>query len=53
MLETWVLCLGWEDSPGVGNGNRVQFSCLENFVDRGARQATLCVVTNSQKRVSN
>ena len=23
-------------SPGVGNGNPLQFSCLENSMDRGA-----------------
>ena len=23
-------------SPGVGNGNQLQYSCLENFMDRGA-----------------
>ena len=24
-----------ERSPGVGNGNPLQYSCLENFMDRG------------------
>ena len=28
-------------SPGVGNGNPLQYSCLENFMDRGAWQATV------------
>ena len=28
-------------SPGVGNGNLVWYSCLENSVDRGAWQATV------------
>ena len=23
-------------SPGIGNGNPLQYSCLENFMDRGA-----------------
>ena len=27
-------------SPGEGNGNPLQYSCPENSVDRGARQAT-------------
>ena len=27
---------GWEDSPGEGNGNPLQYSCLENPMDRGA-----------------
>ena len=28
--------LGSERYPGVGNGNLLQYSCLENFIDRGA-----------------
>ena len=28
-------------SPGEGNGNPLQYSCLENPVDRGAWQATI------------
>ena len=28
-------------SPGEGNGNLLQYSCLENSVDRGAWQATV------------
>ena len=28
-------------SPGVGNGNALQCSCLENPMDRGALQATV------------
>ena len=31
---------GSERSPGVGNGNTLQYSCLENPMDRGAWQAT-------------
>ena len=27
-------------SPGVGNGYPLQYSCLKNSKDRGARQAT-------------
>ena len=27
-------------SPGVGNDNPPQYSCLENFMDRGVWQAT-------------
>ena len=27
-------------SPGEGNGNSLQYSCLENSIDRGAWQAT-------------
>ena len=28
-------------SPGAGNGNPLQYSCLENPVDRGGWQATV------------
>ena len=30
---------GSERSPGEGNGNPLQYSCLENPMDRGALQA--------------
>ena len=30
-----------ERSPGVGNGNALQYSCLENSMDRGDWQATV------------
>ena len=32
--------LGLGRSPGKGNGYPLQYSCLENSVDRGAWQAT-------------
>ena len=35
-------------SPGVGNGNLLQYSCLKNSIDRGAWWATLLGVTKSQ-----
>jgi len=35
-------------SPGGGNGNPLQYSCLENSMDRGARQTTVHGVPNSQ-----
>ena len=34
-------------SPGEGNGNPFQYSCLENSMDRGAWQATVHVVAKS------
>ena len=33
--------LGLERSPGEGNGNPLQYSCMENPMDRGAWQATV------------
>ena len=32
---------GLEISPGKGNGNPLQYSCLENPMDRGAWQTTV------------
>ena len=31
---------GWGKSPGEGNGNLVQYSCLGNSMDRGSWGAT-------------
>ena len=41
------LILGWESSPGGGHGNPLQYSCLENSVDRGVWWATVYRVVNS------
>ena len=35
-------------SPGEGHGNPLQYSCLENSMDRGAWWATVHGVTKSQ-----
>ena len=35
-------------SPGGGNGNPLQYSCLGNPMDRGASEATVPGVTRSQ-----
>ena len=51
--ETWVWSLGWEDSPGEGNGNPLQYSCLENPMDGEAWWATVHGVTKSQTWLSN
>ena len=42
-----VSTLGLRRSLGVGNGNLPQYSCLENFVDRRAWQATEHAATKS------
>ena len=39
-------------SPGVGNGNPFQYSCLENLMDRGAWQVTVHGVAKSQIELS-
>ena len=38
---------GLEKSPGGGHGNPLQYSCLENPVDRGAWQAIVHMVAKS------
>ena len=39
---------GSRRSPGEGNGNPLQYSCLENSMDRGAWWATVHGVRRSQ-----
>ena len=40
-------------SPREGNGNPLQYSCLETPMNRGAWRATVYGVTKSQTRLSN
>ena len=40
-------------SSGEGNGNPLQYSCLDNPMDGGAWQATVHGVTKSQTRLSD
>ena len=53
MQETQVLIPGLRKSPGEGNGNSLQYSCLENSMDRGAWQATAHGVAKSWTRLRN
>ena len=39
-------------SPEVGSGNPLQYSCLENSMDRGTWQATVHGAAKSQIRLS-
>ena len=48
----WVQSLGQEDSPGAGNGNLLQYSALENSMDREAWWATVHRVAKSQTQLS-
>ena len=52
MQETQVQFLVQEDSPGEGNDNPLQNSCLGNPVDRGAWRATIHGVAKSRTRLS-
>ena len=47
MQETRIWSLGREDSPGEGNGNPLQYSCLENPTDGGTWWATVHGVAKS------
>ena len=44
---------GSRRSPGEGNGNPFQYSCLENSMDRGAGQATAHGVTKNRTQLSD
>ena len=46
MQEPWVIP-GLGSSPRAGNGNLLQYSCLENAMGRGAWWATVHGVTES------
>ena len=45
--DAGLIC-GLGRSPGEGNGNPFQYSCLENPMDREAWQATVHGVTKNQ-----
>ena len=54
LCELWLLI--WVRSPlegtsGEGNGNPLQYSCLENPRDRGAWWAAVCGVAQSRTRL--
>ena len=53
MQETRVGSLGGEDPLGEGNGNPLQYSCLENSSYKGAWQATAHGVTKSRTKTTN
>ena len=42
---------GWGRSPGGGQDNPLQYSCLEKPMDRGAWQATVHGVAQSRTRL--
>ena len=47
---------GLERSPGKGNGNPLQYSCLGNPIDRGGWRGTVCGVaeeSNTAKELNN
>ena len=50
--DVGLIC-GSGRSPGEGNGNPLQYSCLGNPMDRGAWWATVCGVSKSQTQLSD
>ena len=44
---------GLRRSPREGNGNPLQYSCLENPMDRGAWRAAVYHITKSWTQLSN
>ena len=48
-----VQSLGWKDPGGEGNGNPLQYPCLENLTDRGAWWAAGHGVAKSRARLSD
>ena len=45
-VDSWVMKIPWKR-----HGNPLQYSCLENPMDRGAWRATVCRVAKSQKQL--
>ena len=52
MQEKWVWSQGQKDFPEAGNGNPLQYSCLENPIDRVAWWATVHGVAKSYTQLS-
>ena len=50
--EDMALIPGWGRSPGEGNGNLIQYSCLRNPMDRGTWWATVHEVAKSLRKLS-
>ena len=54
MWESQVRSIpGSRRSPGEGKGNPLQYSCLENSMDREDSQATVQEVAKSRTRLSD
>ena len=47
--ETWIQSLGWEDSLEKKMAHQIQYSPLENSIDRGAWQA----IVYASQRIKN
>ena len=49
--ETWVLSLRWGESSRGEHGHLLQYSCLENPLDRGARWGIVHRVAKSRMQL--
>ena len=47
-IRDMSLILGWGRSPGGGHGNSLQYSCLENPMDKGTWQGSVHRVAKSE-----
>ena len=52
LSHLWVIHIPYPRSHGEGNGNPLQYSCLENSTNRGAWQGTVDGVTKSRTHLS-
>jgi len=52
-IKTQIQSLGQEDPPGGENGNPLQYSCLENPMDKEAWQDAVHGVTKSCTQLSS
>ena len=53
MQETRIQSLRWEDPHGEENGSPLQYSCLENSMDRGSWQAVVHGLAKSRTGLSD
>ena len=51
LQEMWYSIPGSGRCPGGGHGIPLQYSCLENPMDRGDRRAAVCGATKSQTQL--
>ena len=53
MQETWVQSLGGARSSGRGNGNPLQYSCLENSMKREPTVSGVTKESDKAEHISN
>ena len=48
----WIINYNYESSPGGGHGNLLQYSCLENPIDRGACGSMVHMFAKTQTQLN-